>query len=90
MKRRAEMTHEIVPETLMAFVDGELPEGERATVEKHLETCGECRQLMSGWKSISTGLNAWNVGALPEKTEKNILAAAKDPWGARSRAGRSP
>ena len=34
-----------VGELLSAYLDGELTEGEKNTVEAHLQTCDACRQL---------------------------------------------
>lgn len=38
------MSHEVERETLMRYLDGELPAGERERVEDHLERCTECRR----------------------------------------------
>lgn len=38
---------------LLAWMDGELAEDERATVEQHVESCTECRQRVADYKAAS-------------------------------------
>lgn len=47
------MTHEQARESLSAFHDGELPEPERALVEAHLASCGECRAALEDWRRLA-------------------------------------
>ena len=56
--------------TLRAFVDGELEEGRRREVERHVAGCGECRQALeeieesSSW--VRTALGRLDAGAAPD------------------------
>ena len=44
MKKECE---DLAPMLLSAYLDGELPDGDRKKVDKHLQTCHACQQLVS-------------------------------------------
>ena len=44
--------------TLHAYLDGELPSAERATLERHIETCATCREEIAGMKQVSYWMRA--------------------------------
>ena len=62
-------THPIEQEELMAHLDGELPGDRVAVVAAHLDSCDECRQLAEELKSVSQGLEGWQV----ELTEAGLF-----------------
>ncbi|MGH7545669.1 MAG: anti-sigma factor family protein, partial [Gemmatimonadota bacterium] len=43
-------------ETLLAYLDGELAEGERAACEAHLSRCGACAASLANLRSASRHL----------------------------------
>jgi anti-sigma factor RsiW len=38
---------------LVSWIDGELPEDEGATIERHVQSCAECRQRVAAYKAAS-------------------------------------
>ena len=44
---------------LIAWMDGELPEGEAATTEAHLKGCSECRRRFAAYRQASDGFAAY-------------------------------
>ena len=39
---------------LVAWIDGELPEDEGATIERHVQSCAECRHRVAAYKAASS------------------------------------
>ena len=57
---------------LIAWMDGELAEGEAAEVERHLEGCAECRECVAAFEQASAGFEAYCdavVGAAETRTK---------------------
>jgi len=44
---------------LIAQMDGELPEGESAELERHLSACADCRNRLATYKRTSSAFNAY-------------------------------
>jgi len=44
---------------LIAWLDRELPAGDAASVERHLEFCSECRSRIDGFKRVSSEFDAY-------------------------------
>jgi hypothetical protein len=44
---------------LIAWMDGELPESEAATVEEHFKGCAECRSRLSAYRQVSSAFVAY-------------------------------
>lgn len=52
------MNHEhLNAERLQAFLDGDLPEGERAAAEAHLDVCPRCAVELDVWRELMTDLD---------------------------------
>ena len=64
--------HPVVPERIMALLDGELPTLEARVIATHLDACAECARLAERLRSTSQQLSAWNVPNLPAKVEKSV------------------
>ena len=47
--------------SLMEYLDGRLPAGERAVVDKHLASCEECAARVEGFRAVSRSLDAWEA-----------------------------
>ena len=47
LRKMGRSEHELVEESLSAYIDGELLAGEKARVEKHLEECGACSENLA-------------------------------------------
>ncbi len=44
---------------LVAWIDGELPEDEGATIEQHVQSCAECRQRVAAYKAASSDFGGY-------------------------------
>ena len=60
---------------LVAWLDGELPEGEAAEVEQHLQACRECRDTLGQYRKVSGMIGAYCDAVLtanePKRTVQN-------------------
>ncbi len=61
------------PGRLVAWLDGELLEGEAAEVQRHVQTCMECRSRADGYKWVSEGVNAYCDEALTAKMDRGAV-----------------
>jgi anti-sigma factor RsiW len=80
--------HNVAPEDLMAYLEGELPVEHAAEIAAHLPECRECQILAAELKSVSEGLTAWTI----ESKEPQIspgLAEALDEREQRLSSGHS-
>ncbi len=64
---------------LGAYLDGELSGPERASVERHLETCESCRSVLSGLKELGPLLGAFDAPPVPSGLTGRVMAAAVRP-----------
>ena len=54
LRKMGRSEHELVEESLSAYIDGELLAGEKARVEKHLEECEACSEnLATLWQTVT-------------------------------------
>jgi hypothetical protein len=65
--------HPVVPERIMALLDGELPAAEARVVATHVDTCAECAHLAERLRGTSHQLSAWKVPDIPAKVEKSVV-----------------
>src|SRR4051812_27437271 len=65
-----------------AYHDGELPVGQRGSVEKHVAECDECRAMLAELRAISAMVSASALRNMPagliEHLEENVDAANRD------------
>ena len=66
----------VVPEEIMALLDGELSSAEAEVVSDHLEHCAECASLADEFRGTSQMLARWSVEAVPQRLETEIKKAA--------------
>jgi|GEM_PF-3998744 len=67
-----------VEEQLSAFMDGEASREDCEAIEQHLQTCGDCRRLLSHLQGISGALQAaYNDVTPPVGLELSILRAVE-------------
>lgn len=64
--------HRVVPEEVMAFLDGELSPAEAQTVSVHIEHCTDCAKIVEQLQSTSQALAEWKVDPVPVKFEKSV------------------
>jgi hypothetical protein len=69
-------THEIAPEELMAYHDGELPADRAEEVSTHLNACQECRNLAESLDATSQSLAEWTLRPLPPTLQPSTTANA--------------
>jgi hypothetical protein len=68
--------HPVVPEEVMAFLDGELSAAAAQTIRAHLDRCAECSALAEQFRSTSRSLSNWNVQPVPLKLEDTVTDLA--------------
>jgi hypothetical protein len=61
------------PGRLVAWLDGELPEGEAAEVQRHVESCVECRSRVDAYERVSKGVNAYCDEAVATKVHRGAV-----------------
>ncbi len=76
-------THPIVPEEVMAFLDGELSEAGAHVVSSHLQQCAECNAIAEKFRGTSRSLAQWSVPAVSKAMEESVKESAdkKGPSG---------
>ncbi|HET6782140.1 MAG TPA: zf-HC2 domain-containing protein [bacterium] len=63
-----------VTDALSAYVDGALREGERTQVERHLETCEDCRRHLSALRDLVATVRSAEPVAAPEGFRAQVRA----------------
>jgi anti-sigma factor RsiW len=69
-------THPVVPEEVMALLDGELSSAEAHAVSTHLDQCAECADLAGQLRHASQSLSAWTVPPVPANLDVSVKEAA--------------
>ena len=68
---------------LMEYVEGTLPDHQRATFEEHMQICSQCVDYIETYKkTIALTADAWNDDCpedIPDELIQAILAARKAP-----------
>ena len=70
-------SHEIEPEEVMAYLDGELEAARANEVAAHVAGCVECGAIESDLRSVSSQLANWAVAAPSASVEQTIENAAR-------------
>jgi len=63
--------------SLSAYLDGRLPAGRRARLEKHLAACEDCRAVLEDLRAIGRALATLEAPPPPPHMASRILAHAK-------------
>jgi hypothetical protein len=71
-------SHAVVPEEVMAYLDGELAPARAGDVSQHVASCDECRGLVEEFRTLSTRLHAWRLDAPPARLNAGTWGAAVD------------
>lgn len=73
------------PERLEAYVEGSLPEAERAVVDSHLVACSDCQTVTEEWRTLFAGLADLPRPAPAPGFADRVLAGVRvrQPWPAR-------
>jgi anti-sigma factor RsiW len=61
------------PGRLVAWLDGEMPEGEAAEVQRHVQSCLECRSRIDAYERVSKGVNAYCDEAVTTKVHHGAV-----------------
>jgi len=61
------------PGRLVAWLDGEMPEGEAAEVQRHVQSCVECRSRVDAYERVSKGVNAYCDEAVATKVHRGAV-----------------
>jgi Domain of unknown function (DUF4349)/Putative zinc-finger len=79
-------THPFDPETIMAFLDGELPAAHAARCAEHLVACTDCSNIADKFRTLSASLGKWKVEGFraDQAVLKNLkVRASGQSWRAR-------
>ena len=60
-----------IREKISALIDGEVSEGERAEIEKHIEACAECRRMYEAFTAVSDSLG--EMEDVPPEVHEGIM-----------------
>ncbi len=77
------MDHNLCRENLSAYLDGELPQGERLALETHLAGCADCRAELAGLKKVSGLMKTHAMEPVPPALKGAVLKGkpqAATPW----------
>lgn len=69
-------THPVVPEEVMALLDGELSSAEAQAVSTHLDQCAECAEVAGQLRGASQSLSEWTVPPVPATLDVPVKEAA--------------
>jgi anti-sigma factor RsiW len=72
--------HQRTAEAFSAYVEGELPPAERASLEEHVATCMQCRVSLERFRRT-----VGRLGALKRTAPGNFLAGVQEQINRRSR-----
>ncbi len=72
-------THEIEPEEVMAYLDGELQASRASEVAAHIAACAECASIEADLHAVSSQLIQWQVEAAPLSIAKSIEQSMAQP-----------
>lgn len=75
------LTHAVVPEDIMALLDGELTAAEATLISQHIEQCTECAAFRDQLRETSQCLASWTAPPAPatlDRSVENRLAKAAD------------
>lgn len=65
-----------IQELISAIVDGEVSEGEKAEIEKHVEACPECKTMLAAFTAVSESLS--ELEEMPENLHESIMREVKN------------
>jgi hypothetical protein len=81
-------THEIEPEEVMAYLDGELDASRASEVAAHIAGCAECAKVQADLRSVSDQLIQWQVETTPLSIAKSVEQEMAKPAPATRTASR--
>jgi len=61
-------------ELLLAYCAGERNTPDRAALEKHLEICAACRELVAGQRAVWSALDVWEAPAVSADFNRKLFA----------------
>ena len=80
--------HEIEPEEVMAYLDGELEASRASEVAAHIVGCAECAAVAADLRRVSLNFVQWQIEEAPASVAKTLEQAIARP-SARINAPRS-
>lgn len=87
--------HTVIPEVIMALLDGELSAAEAQAVSAHIVQCAECARLAEQFQATSRSLSCWTApvpsleldNSIREMAAKAVSGRMAAPPNHRARAG---
>ena len=71
--------HEIEPEEVMAYLDGELGASRASEVAAHIAGCADCSVINADLRGVSASLMQWQVETAPESLAESIRRSLAAP-----------
>jgi anti-sigma factor RsiW len=68
----SEHGHDHPLDRLSAYLDGELTDDERASVEDHLAACPDCRLRLAAWRRLAAAVHGEALPGVPEGLQERI------------------
>jgi anti-sigma factor RsiW len=62
-------------ELITDYLEGALPDAQRARLEAHLATCPGCTEYVEQMRTLAGGLGALREDALPESLRTGLIAS---------------
>lgn len=75
------MSHAISPETLMRYLDDELPVEERAAVEAHVRVCSECARELTLYREMGIEMRRGDLSIDNETVWSGVSHRIAQPVG---------
>lgn len=70
---------EEIKERLCEFLDGELPQADRAVVESHLQSCSACREELSALREAASAVRTMDRHPAPASILAGVRAGLRQP-----------
>ncbi len=70
--------HEVEPEEIMSYADGELPVDRAAVIARHVQQCAACRELSEQLSAMSERLATWQVEPAPATLTRPAVPARRN------------
>lgn len=65
-------------ELITDYLEGALPDAQRARLEAHLETCPGCTEYLEQMRTLAGGLGALREAALPDALREGLIASFRE------------
>ena len=78
-KRRFMREHEWTHKHLSDYIEGELPDPDRARVEEHVGMCPQCRRVLASLRKTIAGLGSLMSPSAPPGLADSVIGRLNEP-----------